>query len=183
MRRAEQNGSTQRADLSGACDALAEVLDSLCEVYERIEEVACERREAIRGVDHRGLASALEREQGLSGRLVMLNQRRMEVVRAIEGVLGRPERGQTSVRWIEERLEAGGMRDRLGASASRLRELIGASRGRIKSDRLATDRVCAHIRGILHAAMERLNHAGTYGSGGTVESRGGPIVSAMDVTS
>ncbi|MFG0256684.1 MAG: flagellar protein FlgN [Phycisphaerales bacterium JB043] len=183
MSRRQRQESIQQSEFSCACEALVEVLESLCEVYARLEELAGARRGAIRSVDHRGLADALEGEQSLTGRLVMLNQRRMDAVRAIEGVIGRPERGETSVRWIVERLEAGERRERLAEVGERLRELIRATKRRTESDRLATEKVCAHVRGILQAASERLNHAGTYGQRGTIDARGGQIVSAMDVTS
>lgn len=175
--------SLRQFDMSAACERLARSLESLCAVYEELERLALQRREAIRGVDHRGLHRVLESERAVASRLVVANQERGDAVRVIEGEIGRPEQGMTTVRWIVEQLGELSCARSLGEVAERLRGLIAISQKRLASDRLATDKVVAHIRGILHAATERLNHAGTYGQRGTLETRGGQIISAMDVTS
>ncbi len=166
-------------------DPLVEELETLMRDllvrYERLRTLAGERLEAIRRADGGRLAAVIGHENELVQEIAELEKRRIGVVGRFAERVGSPERTQTTMSWLAARVGEP-VRGRLLGLARTLRETIEAVRRENGVARVAAEALAQHMAGLMKTVAAHLNHAKTYGRGGTVDA-GPAVVSALDVTS
>ena len=167
-----------RTEESG--EALVALLDEMAIVYERMRSLAQERHEAVRCADARRLARTVARENEAVQDLAELEKRRIAIVARLAEQLGSPERSQTRVSWIAERL-GGQTGQRLAQRAANLRKIMSELHRENEVVRAALTKLAAHVEGLWRQVLAVLNHARTYGRLGAVEP-GPRVVSAVDVS-
>lgn len=160
---------------------LERVMDELVGCYRRLVLLARQRHGAIRGADRAGLAACVRAENEVVQAVASAERRRVAVVGELAGRLGSREGSQTRVTWVASAL--GGERgERIGAVAEELRGLIGELLEENRASRIAAESLARHMDGLVRQVAAALNHARTYGRGGSVEA-GPRVVSALDVRS
>lgn len=146
------------------------VAQTLIKAYEELIGLLDEHRSAISRADTRELARAVERERDVLTRIAALETE-------FRAALGEGPATLTSLAEAVGGVEGG----RLAESAAYLRALAGRARVLQAAVREASESMATHINGLMRQVAARLSHAGTYGSGGRVES-GSPVVSGLDLS-
>lgn len=171
--------------LIDAEDPMVEELETLMRDllvrYERMRTLAGTRLEAIRQSDGGRLASVIGQENELVQEIAEIEKRRIGVVGRFAERVGSASRTQTTMSELAERVGEP-VRGRLLGLARTLRETIHAVRGENRVARVAAEALAQHMSGLMRTVAAHLNHAKTYGRGGTVDA-GPAVVSALDVTS
>lgn len=146
------------------------VVQTLIGAYEELIGLLEEHRAAISRADTRGLGAAVERERDVLTRIDSLETE-------FRAALGEGPATLTSLAQAVGGVEG----SRLAESAAYLRALAGRARVLQAAVREASESMATHINGLMRQVAARLSHAGTYGSGGRVES-GSPVVSGLDLS-
>lgn len=127
------------------------------------------------------LAACIDVENRAVQEIAEIEKRRVRVVGGLAERLGAPEKTQTRVSWIAERL--GGETGRLLLErAQTLREVMGQVVRENEVTKRAAEHLARHMEGLWRQAASVLNHAQTYGRAGVV-SPGPSVVSAVDLKS
>jgi hypothetical protein len=170
------------ADTAPLVAHFVRVLAELRDVYRELAPLGALRRKAVRNADARAFQHAIEAEAALAMRLRELNRRRVASVDAIVRLTGRPEQGEPTAIWLSEQLppEIG---ESLREAAEDLRLAIVAVQQDVATDRMATEAIASHLRGLVRSVGDGVSHARTYSRAGEVERGRHQVVSMMDVTS
>jgi len=172
---------TPTPDAEALASELAGVLDALISQYRRLGAAGEARRDAMRRAHLKHLAACIDAENRAVQEIADIEKRRVRVVGDLAARLGGPEKSQTRVTWIAERLggESGRM---LLERAQALRELMGQVVRQNDITRRAAEHLARHMEGLWRQAASVLNHAKTYGRAGVV-APGPSVVSALDLKS
>lgn len=162
-------------------DELEHLLRQLVVHYEQMLSLARMHFEAIRRGKMDELSACIGQENAIIQKVAEVEKRRLHVVGDIADVLGSPDRTQTTMSWIAERIrgERGG---RLSAMARHLREVIGEMSEVNEASRGAAEMLAKHMDGLMRSVAKELNHAKIYSSRGRVDA-GPAVVSALDLSS
>lgn len=172
---------TPAADSDSLTGELAGLLDALISQYRRLRAAGEARRDAMRRANLKHLAACVEAENRAVQEIAEIEKRRVRVVGAIAERLEAPDRTQTRVTWIAERL-GGEIGRSLLERAQTLRELMNQVIRHNEVTRKAAEHLARHMEGLWRQASSVLNHAQTYGRAGVV-SPGPSVVSALDLKS
>jgi hypothetical protein len=158
------------------------VVLELIGVHETLIGALERHREAIGAADPRTIGPLIEEERAHFARIAELDRRaRLALGHAPRTVNGAtPASGGLRITELADRL-GGEDGARLRASAEYLRVLVKRADALRGSVRDASAAMAAHLDGLMRQVAQRLSHAGTYGSAGTVESKAS-VVSGLDVS-
>lgn len=176
---AAAQGQRTPGEIDAALPALEQLLRDLIECYRRMEVLAGLRHDAIRAAAPQQLASCIGEENLVVQRVAELEKKRIRIVGDVAQRLGSPDRAQTRVSWIAEKL-GGAAGERLAHLAGELRDLIARVMKKNETIKAAAEMLASHIDGLIKAVAASLNHARTYGRKGIV-APGARITSALDM--
>lgn len=167
------------ANIVAATERLLGTLEAQRALYARLLGAIRARREAIRVADFARFRELGEGETRLVAEIASLDRSRLDHARAVAAILGIAS--DSSVGAIAERLPEI-PRARLDAARGELRALIEDTRRESGVVRQATERLSAHMAGILQTVHSALSQAGVYSRGGRV-ALGANVVSTLDIRS
>lgn len=166
-----------------ACEALASdleaVLAELDAQVQRLQDLAAQRREAMRRADAPALAALIATENAVVQQVAELEKRRLTCVTRLAERLSIPEKGQARASAVAQRL-GGATGERIDKRSRVLRERLDALALINASLHAAAQHLSAHMEGLLRQAALVLNHAKTYARTGAVNP-GPAVVSALDI--
>ncbi|MFN9993363.1 MAG: flagellar export chaperone FlgN [Phycisphaerales bacterium] len=158
------------------------LLHAMAELYGKIGEALQSHEAAIRRADSKAIKECVELQRPLWGRAEELDRQRREITARAAST--RPELVRLHGTQIKLTMLAGLTTEapRLVQVAEKVRALIEAVHGKVKLIRAASESLLTHMEGIARQIAGSLNHAGTYGRRGRVES-GPSVISALDLRS
>jgi hypothetical protein len=177
--------STAQATVMSQEDAsvaeLETLLRELITEYERLNELAGKRQDAMRHADTRTLGEMIGAENLSVQRVADLERRRLPLVGEMAKRLAAPPKTEVTITWLAQRL-SGAAGDRLAGLASRLRGLIQALLRTNEASKKTAETLATHMDGLMRQVAASLNHARTYSASGMVTA-GPRVVTAIDVKS
>jgi hypothetical protein len=163
------NHTTPKTTPPDTAAAIARILTDLIAEHESLLAAARDHRAALARADRAAIAQAIHTQAAI-----------IERIRDLD-TLRRKTFGQTmAVQDLAATLPAP-QRQRVIELAAKLREAIEAVRSEQRIVAIASQSLLAHMEGMLQQVAARLNHAGTYGRLGRIDS-GSTVVSGIDLT-
>ena len=174
------NAAVMTQDDAGVTE-LETLMRELIAEYERLNELAEKRQDAMRHADTRTLGETIGAENVSVQRVAELERKRLPVVGELARKLQAPPKTEVTVTWLAQRL-SGAAGERLAGLASRLRGLIQTLLRQNEASKRTAETLASHMDGLLKQVAASLNHARTYSASGLVTA-GPRVVSAIDVKS
>lgn len=171
--------SAQRASARPSATRLLEILADSTAFHTDLLASIRSRREALRNADFHALSALEKSEAKLVQRMSQLDALRVAEATQLAVRLSLPARatlGQIAERFPEPE------RARLDLARSQLRTAIEASQRESGIVRQASERLSAHMAGVLQAVNSALAHAKVYSRGGVI-AMGPNVVSSLDIKS
>lgn len=160
---------------------LEAVLRQLIMEYEKLNELAGKRQDAMRHADTRTLGEMIGAENLSVQRVAELERRRLPLVAEVARRLSVPPKTEVTITWLAQRI-SGAAGERLSGLATRLRGLIQALLRTNEASKRTAEALATHMDGLMRQVAASLNHARTYSASGLVKA-GPRVVTAIDVKS
>ena len=168
-----------RAPARPTATRLLEILASSTAFHTELLASIRARREAVRKADFRTLSTLEQAESKLLQRMSQLDAQRAAEASQLAVRLSLPAKatlGEIAARLPEPE------RARIDLARSELRAAIEAAQRESGIVRQATERLSAHMAGVLQAVNSALAHAKVYSRGGVI-AMGPNVVSSLDIRS
>ena len=166
--------------LAQGFERLEELLDEQCSLYQNLESLVAEQREALRVADVEKLVTVSTNERTILAEIHKIDQRRIELASAIAGELGLSTEQPPVLADLLE--HSGARRSRLVSVADELRRLVAKTRAASSVVRTAAESLARHMQGIVQTVEAGFSRAGVYERAGRI-TEGSPWQTAIDIRS
>lgn len=140
------------------------ILREQSEAHERLLGMMAHKREALRRADRDAVMAWCAKENELVGAISELEKRRLSLVAELTLAMDPGAREPMPLRDLAQRL-AEPERGRLLALRAALREKIERAQREAGSARRSTERLLAHMQGLIQSVGTMIGGSGTYGPG------------------
>jgi hypothetical protein len=159
---------------------LEELLREQRALYLELDALVARQRHAVQRADVKDLMAASARERELVEAIRLIDERRVELARAIGAEVGMVSEQPLA---LSDLLDySGPRRPALVAIADELRKLVVAVKAASGVVRVATESLSRHMQGIVQTVEAGFNNAGVYERAGRI-ANGSPWQTAIDIRS